>query len=179
MSAPRWTRERSEVHGDWSIRTAGGSARAHVEVALRPLPSLMQRGALLTLLDLAIMGVLWALPSIADGTLTRRVRLVSRGWSHSYRARLTLALSAFFVVPATVFAVWAYVQLRSGDRQSRELVVNETLRTAAELRVDSGTVLRAAAQRRATPLLVYEGGSRARATSRPTSRSTSRCATSS
>ena len=73
--------------------------------------TLVQRGALIVLLDLAIVGVLWLASVVADGGAGRWLRARRRTWGRSYRARLSLALFAFFVMPALAFAVWSYQQL--------------------------------------------------------------------
>jgi signal transduction histidine kinase len=161
---PRWTREGSDVHGDWLVPLPDGWTRVHAEVELRPFGVLVQRGALLVMLDLLVIGVLWALPALADGAAPRWWRWWRGAWRRSYRARLTVALFAFFAVPTSAFAVWSYRQLQAGDRQSRELLVRETLRATvtADTSADVGE-LRALADRAGTPLLVYEHGVLARA----------------
>ncbi len=156
---PRWQREGTEMHGDWLVPLPDGWTRAHVEIELRPFSVLVQRGALLVLLDLLIVGMLWALPAIADGAAPRWWRWWRGAWRRSYRARLTLALFAFFAVPTSAFAVWSYRQLQAGDRQSRELLVRETLRATATADTAAGAApLRALSERLGTPLLVYERG---------------------
>ncbi|HKG93982.1 MAG TPA: ATP-binding protein, partial [Gemmatimonadaceae bacterium] len=152
----RWQREGNELHGDRVIRIGAVPTRAHVEVEVRPVDVLVQRGLLVVLLDLGIVAALWALSALADGGFGRWVRARGRGWSRSYRARLTLALFTFFVVPAVAFAVWSYRRLQGDDAQSRELLVLETLRavTAAE----DFRQLEAVSDRLDTPLLLYEGG---------------------
>ena len=107
-TAPRWRREGNELHGDWLVPRGRRAARAHVEVELRSLDALVQRGALLVLLDLAIVGA--ALDARGDRpTAGCRAGLRARGaaWARSYRARLSVALFAFFVVPAAAFALWS------------------------------------------------------------------------
>ncbi|MDF1506259.1 hypothetical protein PYV61_25105, partial [Roseisolibacter sp. H3M3-2] len=157
--SPRWTREGSEIHGDWLVPLPDGWTRAHAEIELRPFAVLVQRGALLVLLDLLLVGVLWALPALADGDAPRWWRWWRGAWRRSYRARLTLALFAFFAVPTSAFAVWSYRQLQAGDRQSRELLVRETLRATATADTAVGDpALGALATRLGTPLLVYERG---------------------
>ncbi len=152
-----WTREGNEIRSDWLV--AGGQQRAHVEVALRPLDALAQRGALLVFLDLAVVGLLWLVPAAADGTLPRRLGVWRDTWTHSYRARLTLALFTFFVVPAAAFAIWSYRELQASDVQSRALLVRETLRTAtAQVPNVDAVSLAALAERLGTPLLVFEAG---------------------
>jgi signal transduction histidine kinase len=156
---PRWTREGAAIHGDWLVPLPGGWTRAHVEIELRPFGVLVQRGALLVLLDLLIVGLLWTLPTLADGAAPRWWRWWRGAWRRSYRARLTVALFGFFAVPTAAFAVWSYRQLQAGDRQSRELLVRETLRATATADTAAGTeALGGVAARLATPLLVYERG---------------------
>lgn len=153
---PVWKREGNELHGDWLIRTARGLSRAHAEVELRSMTSLAQRGVLIVLADLALVALLWGVSALADGGYARWMRIRRRRWTRSYRSRLTLALFGFFVLPAAVFALWSSRQLRSDDRQSRELLLRESLRgvAAAASRGDLG----AASQRLDAPVLIYERG---------------------
>jgi len=126
-----WRRIGDEWHGDDLIETSRGFVRAHAEVDIRSLPMRIVGGSLIVILDVAIVGLLWALGAMAEGGFLRWVR--SRGWKwvRSYRGRLTLALFTFFVVPAIAFAAWSYQRLRSDDREVRELLVRETLNAAA------------------------------------------------
>jgi signal transduction histidine kinase len=152
-----WRREGSELHGDWVVRTGTGVAPAHVEVELRPLYALVQRGALIVLLDLAIVGALWLASVVADGGAGRWIRVRWRTWGRSYRIRLSLALFAFFVIPAIAFAIWSYGQLATDATQSRALLVNETLRALAPP-ANEPMWLPAQSDRLDTPLFLYRGG---------------------
>jgi len=77
-------------------------------------------------------------------------------WAASYRARLTFSLFGFFVVPAVVFAIWSYQRLRSDDRQSRDLLVRETLRAfTTSRRYDR---LDEEEERLGAPLFLYADG---------------------
>src|SRR3712207_3856508 len=86
------------------------------------------------------------------------------GWARSYRARLTVALFAFFVIPAALFVTWSYRRLQTDDRQARELVIGESLRAAssqgtAPRRFDeSESDLTAASAQVRAPLLLYADG---------------------
>ena len=151
-----WERRGNELHGDWLVQTADGPYRAHVEVELRSLDALIPRGALILLLDLAILAALWGLSASADGGFARWLRSRREQWAHSYRARLTLALFLFFVVPAFLFAAWAYRRLQSDALQSRELLVRETLRAIAGGE-DIGELGRVSGRLDA-PLLLFEDG---------------------
>ena len=152
----RWNRYGSELHGDWNIPTGSGAAAAHVEVELRSLDALLQRGALVVLLDLTIVGLLWFASVVADGGAGRWLRARRRTWGRSFRARLSLALFAFFVIPALAFAVWSYSQLATDATQSRALLVSETLRALAQ--PSTATWLPAESDRLDTPLLLYRRG---------------------
>lgn len=158
MNGPvTWSRREAELHGDGVARTGTGAASAHVEVELRRPYDLVQRGALIVMLDLAIVGVLWFASVVADGGAGRWFRARRRTWGRSYRARLSLALFAFFVMPALAFAVWSYQQLATDARQSRELLVGETLR-ALTPPPGAPLWLPAESNRLDTPLMLYRFG---------------------
>lgn len=157
-TAPEWRREENELHGDWVARVGNGLARVHAGVELRPLFALVQRGALIVLLDLGIVGLLWLTSVLADGTAMRWIAVRWRRNSRSYRIRLTLALFAFFTIPAIAFAVWSYQQLAADAARARELLVRETLRSVAPAQ-SRDEWLPLESRRLESPLFVYEGGS--------------------
>jgi signal transduction histidine kinase len=154
--AIRWRREGTELHGDWPIALPDRAARAHVEVDLRGLDSLIPRGGLLVLVALTVVWLVWLLAATADGRVARWLR-VRRGRLRSYRTRLSVALFLFFLVPAMVFAVWSWEQLYNDAQQSRRLLVTETMRAVANDRGRPGW-LQAESRRLDTKLLLYEGG---------------------
>ena len=155
--APTWMRRGDELHGDWVVPVGdAGSAGVHARVELRGLEVLAPRGALLVMVDLLVVSLLWGLLFAAEGTAPRWVRMQMRGWPRSYRLRLSLALFAFFVLPAGGFAAWTYRRLQLDDRQSRDLLVRETLRGVAT--TSDSVQLSVAAARFETPLLLYADG---------------------
>jgi two-component system nitrogen regulation sensor histidine kinase NtrY len=150
-----WRREGAELHGNWPVRGPSGAARAHVEVDLRGLDTLVPRGGLLLLLDLAAVSLVWLLGAVADGRAGRWLRLRRRR-VRSYRTRLSLGLFLFFLVPAAAFAVWSWRQLFDDAQASRRLLVTETMRA-----VQGGAQadwLRGESRRLDTKLLLYQGG---------------------
>ncbi|MEX2109817.1 MAG: ATP-binding protein [Gemmatimonadaceae bacterium] len=152
----QWHRIGNELHGDRLVPTSSGTMRAHVEIDLRSVWARAQRGLLLLLLNVILAGLLWLIGAAAERGFVRWVRARSSRWIYTYRARLTLALFTFFVIPAVAFAVWSYQRLRSDDEQTREVLVRETLNA-----VVSGSEynqLPAAAQRFDTPLFLYSNG---------------------
>ena len=151
----RWRREGAELHGDWPVRGPTGPARAHVEVDLRGPDSLVPRGGLLLLVNLAAVALVWLLGAVADGRAGRWLRL-RRQRVRSYRTRLSLGLFMFFLIPAAAFAVWSWRQLFDDAQASRRLLVTETMRA-----VQGGgrpDWLRAESQRLDTKLLLYQAG---------------------
>ncbi len=159
--SPTWERKGNELHGDWLVPGAGEGARAHVEVELRGLDVLAPRGALIVLLDLVILGVLWTIVAMSDGGVMRWARGRLGAWFRSYRGRLTVTLFTFFMIPAVAFAVWSYSRLIQSDRESRVLLLRETLRAVASL--GGSEDLAAVSERFDTPLLAYRGGQLVRA----------------
>ncbi|HEY2853582.1 MAG TPA: ATP-binding protein [Gemmatimonadaceae bacterium] len=153
----RWQRRESALHGDWLIRTGSGVARAHMEVELRAPLALVERGTLIVLLDLGIVGLLWILSVVADGGFVRWLRARRRTWARSYRLRLTIALFAFFVLPALAFAVWSYQRLSSEAVGARDVLVRETLRAVVPAGPDS-LWLPAEGARLKTPILAFTAG---------------------
>jgi signal transduction histidine kinase len=150
-----WRRVGNEWHGDQIVRTSLGPTRAHVEIDLRSWPTRIVRAALIVVLDLAVAGILWALATMTEGGFVRWIRWRSTRWLRSYRGRLTLALFAFFVVPAVGFGVWSYQRLQRDDRGVRELLVRDILNAAAQGTASTGltreTILGA-------PLFLYVDG---------------------
>ena len=152
----RWYRDANEMHGDHVVHTAQGARRAHIEIDLRSLGILLQRGALAVMLDLVLLFALWMIAALPDGRVLKRLRVQVRRWGTSYRSRLTVVLFAFFVIPALVFALWSYERLRTEDRQSRDLVLREALRgisTDEEARRGASLV-----GHTDIPLLLYRNG---------------------
>ncbi|MEO7997897.1 MAG: ATP-binding protein, partial [Gemmatimonadaceae bacterium] len=144
-----WRRSGNVMHGD-GVSGNRVENPVHVEIDMRGPAELVPRGALLVMFDVAAVIFLWAVSAMSDGALWRWLRRRGRQWSRSYRVRLSLALLAFFAVPAAAFAGWAAFRLREDDQSARELIVREALRVAAlepnqsalaEMSVDVGASL--------------------------------------
>jgi two-component system, NtrC family, nitrogen regulation sensor histidine kinase NtrY len=152
----QWRRMGDELHGDRLISTSAGTKRAHIEVDLRSVWARAERGVLVLLLDLFVAGIFWLVGALPEKGFVRWLRVRAAHWIYTYHARLTLALFAFFVVPAIAFAVWSYERLRSDDLQTKEVLVHETLRAVAV--ANEYDQLPAAARRFDTPLFLYSNG---------------------
>ncbi len=136
-----WHRRGTAMHGDGMVGSGAGVRAVHVEVELRGLSALIPRGALLVLLDVAIVLVIWAVTAIAEGSLSRWLTVQRTRFARSYRVRLSATLIAFFIAPAAIFASWFAYRLRDDDRSARELLIRETLRGASVANVDSETIV--------------------------------------
>lgn len=156
-SPPRWNRQGNELHGDWIAASGRGAARVHAEVDIGPLFALVQRGTLIVLLNLGIVGLLWLTSVLADGIVVRWMAVRRRQWARSYRLRLSFALFAFFMVPAIAFAIWSYQQLSTDASRARQLLVRETLRSVTPAAGGTGW-LAAESRRLGTPLLAFRNG---------------------
>ena len=155
-----WGIRGGHFHADWALPAADGArARVNASVPLDPLETLYPRGLLVILFDLGAVLLLFAVDLLADGALWRWLRARRAQWVRSYRLKLTLALFAFFVVPALVFAAWSYRRLQDDDRATRELLVRESLRPgAAAVTGDSLGVTRIAYLSGDVPFFVYRAG---------------------
>jgi signal transduction histidine kinase len=151
-----WRRRGDAMHGDGVAGTGIDVRRVHVEVELRSLDVLLPRGALLVVLDLLVVLLLWWATALADGAFGRLLRMRRARWSRSYRVRLSGALLAFFIAPATIFAAWAWYRLQDDDRAARELLVRETLRVAAA--EQNRRALGSAPSSTGAPLFLYREG---------------------
>lgn len=151
-----WHRTGDKLHGDRLISTSDGTKRARIEIDLRSPWARAERGSLVLLLNVLLAGLFWLLGTSAERGFGRWMRVRAARWIYTYHARLTLALFAFFVIPAVAFAVWSYQRLRSDDLQMREVLVRETLHSV--LAANEYEQLSRAARRFDTPFLLYSNG---------------------
>jgi len=157
-----WRREGWTLRGERRLALPDGVRRVLAEVDLRGATALLQRGLLVLVFDVAVLGLLWLGIELAGGRLVPAWRA---GWPHLYRslrARLTAFLALFFVVPTVAIAAWGYERFADEFRRSRELLLRQTLRDAGgallpDLR-DPRLAVLAAALRVDADLALSEGG---------------------
>lgn len=155
-TALTWRRIGNELHADAAIETVSGPARVHLEVHTRSPWALLQRLVLVVLLNALVAWVLWILAVATEGGAARRARVRARHWARSYRARLTLALFVFFMAPALAFSLWSYRRIGSDFRQTRQLLVRETLNAVTA--ADAARNVALVGDRFGLPLFLYRGG---------------------
>jgi len=126
-----WRRDRRwTVRGARSLDVPGGSRHLHVEIPLPGPGALLVRGALVLILDLALLGLLWLAGEGLAGGLRWPAGARALLNLRSYRTRLAAALAFFFVVPTLGFAAWSIGRLRADADRSRDLLIQQTLSDA-------------------------------------------------
>jgi signal transduction histidine kinase len=134
---PRWTREGWSVRNEYPLELPGGQRVVHAAIDLRGPVPLFVRGALVVLLDAAVLGLLWLVAELIAGVHLRPPRW--RSLARSFRIRLAVTLGAFFLLPAIGFAAWSFARLAEEVERSRDLLITQTLRDAV---LTAGGVLR-------------------------------------
>src|SRR5207253_4980130 len=126
-----WTRVGWSVRGERRIAVPGGVRHVHLTVDLRDPWALLVRGALVVVVDVALLAGCWLLSVALTGRWRPQLPPILAVLRTSYRARLAVALAGFFVVPLLVLALWSFARLRDDARQDGDLLIGQTLRDAA------------------------------------------------
>ncbi|PYO42781.1 MAG: hypothetical protein DMD33_08925 [Gemmatimonadetes bacterium] len=126
-----WTRAGWSARGERRIEPPGGVRHVHLRVDLRDPWALAVRGALVVLLDAALLAGCWLLSLVLAGEWRPHLAPLLTTLRTSHRARLATALSAFIVVPVLLFAVWSFARLADEARRAGDLLISQTLRDAA------------------------------------------------
>jgi signal transduction histidine kinase len=122
-----WRREGRVAIGITEVQSDSGPRRLVAEVPLGTPSSLGVRGALVVVVDLAVIALFWLLGRHLAGGPVLRTRLRSLLARPSYRRRLAVAFAVFSVVPTVVFAGWIAARLREEARHSRDIATRQTL----------------------------------------------------
>jgi signal transduction histidine kinase len=125
-----WRRAGWSARGERQVELPGGVRHVHVRVDLRGPWAPLVRGALVVLLDVALLAAVWLFGLIVTEGWRPQVPSVLATLRTSYRARLTAALIAFFVLPVLGFAAWSFARLADEARRSGDLLIRQTLRDA-------------------------------------------------
>ncbi len=121
-----WRREGRLARGERTLLIAGIPRDAFGTVALGSPGELAVRGALVLVLDAVLLVGLWILGTLLAGRAPRRPEWMPR--LRSYQARLGAALAVFFMAPTLGFAAWGIGRLRAEVRDSRDRMIEQSLR---------------------------------------------------
>lgn len=122
----RWRREHRLALGARTVMIAGIARDVFGTIELGAPSSLVVRGALVLVLDLAVLLVLWTLATLLGGQAPRRPAWMPR--IRSYEARLGAALAIFFLAPTIGFAAWGIGRLGAEVRDSQDRMIEQSLR---------------------------------------------------
>ena len=134
-----WVRSGWTIRGERVLELPGGPRHVHAQVDLGGLSSLLQQGLLLLVLDFGVLAALWLVVELVSGRLVPNLRAWIPRVRRSLRARLTVSLAAFFVVPTVALAAWSYARQEDEFLRSRELLMTRTLRDAGAALEDATT----------------------------------------
>jgi two-component system, NtrC family, nitrogen regulation sensor histidine kinase NtrY len=130
-------------------------AHYHLDVASPLL--MVARATLILLLNILVLTFFWALGrSIGEGRPGGIRRWA--GTLGSFRGRVTLALFAFFLIPAILFGTLAYRTLAGAAVRTAEALAERAVEDAAAWYEDVGGAVDVLAQRVGSDLLIYDGG---------------------
>ncbi len=165
----KWRREGWSVHGERAVDMPGGVRGTHADVDLRGAFPLLVRGALVVALDAVVLALMWLLAEAIAG-----MPPALPSWNRmrrSFRIRVALALSAFFLVPAVGFSLWELSRLNTDAARQRDEAITQVLRDVVAVSNDPSAVpavpevaLDRLAGRFHSDLAVYRGGTRVAAT---------------
>ncbi len=158
-----WERTDRGWRAEARVRYPDGLYHAHIEVRAPPLIVSIARGALLSAVDLALLMLLWLVGRWAEGDWSRPVGGWF-AWVGSFRARMTLALFAFFLIPTAAFGAFAYRALAGESVRSASLLGRQAVEQAAETFPDSNYLV-SVGSRVGQEVLYYLRGELAQASS--------------
>jgi signal transduction histidine kinase len=132
-----WTRDGSTVRGEQSLDVPGGLLHLHIDVPLGNVGTLVVRGALLIVLNVAMVSLFWIVGEALRGRLLSVAPVVGLlAPRQSFRGRLTLVLGLFFLAPTLGFTAWSAGRLSTEGASTRDVVIRQTLRGAAVAALD-------------------------------------------
>jgi len=121
-----WRREGWQAMGRRTVLIGGIARDVYGTVELGSPARLAVRGALVIVLDIGVLAALWGLAALLGGLGPLRISWIPR--FRSYEARLGLALAVFFLAPTVGFAAWGVGRLRSEVLESRDRMIEQSLR---------------------------------------------------
>jgi signal transduction histidine kinase len=150
-----WRRTDRGWRKEMVLREGRDVYHAHLELRIPPAGVRLARGMLLMALALALLAALWAVGRFARGDPPMPPGGWV-GWFGGFRARLIVALFAFFLLPTAVFGWAAYRALAEEvTRAARQVAERAVVHAAAVL---PETALEEAARRAGEDLLYYHRG---------------------
>jgi signal transduction histidine kinase len=151
---PYWIEAGAGWRSESIVRYPDGDYHAHIEVRVMPVGMRLARASLLVALNLIVLTVLWAIGNAARGSPP----VPRGGWRPlfaSFRARITLALFGFFLLPTAIFGWVAYGALAGEVARAARMVAERAAAIAVAEFPDVAGDLRELAQHAGSDVLYY------------------------
>jgi signal transduction histidine kinase len=155
--ATEWLPSAEGWRADAAVQYPDGWYSVNLVVPVSGFGMRLVRGALLLAFNVALLTLLWLVGLLAQGRPAVK-RGAWRGWIGSFRARVTLALFGFFLVPTAVFGWAAYNALAGEVARSAQRVAQHAVHQAVLEFADAAGDLRRLALHAGTDVLRYHGG---------------------
>ena len=139
------------------VQYPDGPYHAHLTVAIAPFRVRVARAMLIIAFDMLILLGLWVAGTAARGVAPLPFG-IWKDWSRSFRARITIALFIFFLVPTMVFGWVAYRALAQEVERATQLVAERAAEQAAAEFPDETASLVEISSHTDTDVLRYHGG---------------------
>lgn len=152
-----WHRTDHGWRSETLVRYPDGEYHAHLDVRMPAAGVRTARAVLLLATDLMILALLWALGRAARGDPPTP----PGGWSalvRSFRARVTVALFAFFLLPTALFGAVAYRAVAGEAARAARIVADRAVAHAAASFPDPESSLAVLADRIGEDILYYHWG---------------------
>jgi signal transduction histidine kinase len=159
-----WERTEQGWRSEALLRYPEGEYHAHLDVHLPSVVVILARGVLLLALDLGLLALLWVVGRAARGDPPTP----PGGWrtlAESFRARVTVALFGFFLLPTVVFGTLAYRALAGEAARTARYVAERAALQAVALYPETPGNWRALATRVGEEVLYFHRGELAQASS--------------
>jgi hypothetical protein len=154
---PEWRQARGGWRARSLVRYPDGQYWAHLLVPLPPRGVWLARAVIVLSLDLALLLVLWTI-----GLLGRGVSLLPRGslvrTLGTFRARVTIALFGFFLIPTVAFGYAAYHALAQEVERATQVVAERAAKQAVREIPNFEFALDALAQHANADVLLFQDG---------------------
>ncbi|CAN5834150.1 hypothetical protein BH23GEM9_BH23GEM9_02630 [soil metagenome] len=153
----QWMESPEGWRSEANIKYPDGWYHAHLTVPM-PSPGVrFVRATLLLTFDLVLLTLIWVTSVIGRGR-TAVPRGDWTGWLGSFRARVTVALFGFFIVPTAVFGWAAYSALAGEVARAAQRIAQHSVNQAVLQFDEAGGDLRRLAVHAGTDVLRYHGG---------------------
>ena len=126
-----WERAPGGFSSDVIVRLPDGLYHAHTRVGVTPLGILFARGVLIAAFDLLLLMALWSGGSVARG-MSPVPPGAPAALSGSFRARVTLALFGFFLMPTVLFGWAAYRTFANEVERTARVISARAVRQAVQ-----------------------------------------------